>query len=197
MKRRQFFQAAGVGSAALAALSTSGKAHAAVRTAVQHNHRPISGPQATATVSFGAWVPGSRFPNLGAAPGLPNNAHVLIPNEVQIKAGGTVNFIVAGFHQIVVYGNGKRPGDIDTSLVVGVTTPPGAPLINDPEDRVYRGIDPSVFPTLSGPAQGPGQPKLHDRVEVVYFPDPGRYLVICAVLPHFEDEMWGWVKVNP
>ncbi len=195
MKRRQFFQAAGVGSAALAALSTSGRAHGAVRTAAQHNHKPISGPQATATVSFGAWVPGSRFPNIGAAPGVPNNAHVMIPNEVQIKAGGTVNFMIAGFHQIVVYGNGKQPSDVDTSLLVGVTTPPPPVpiLINDPEDRVYRGIDPSVFPKLSGP----GQPTLHDRVEVVYFPDPGRYLVICAVLPHFEDEMWGWVKVNP
>jgi plastocyanin len=197
MKRRQFFQAAGVGSAALAALSTSGRAHGAVRTAAQHSHSPISGPQATATVSFGAWMPGSRFPNLGAAPMLPNNAHVLIPNEVQIKAGGTVNFIVAGFHQIVIYGNGKRPGDVDTSLTVDVTSPPGAPLIDDPEDRFYRGIDPTVLPTLGGPPQGPAQPKLHDRVEVVYFPNRGRYLVICAVLPHFEDEMWGWVNVNP
>jgi plastocyanin len=162
MKRRQFFQAAGVGSAALAALSTSGRAEAAARTAAQHAHAAI----------------------------------VVIPNEVQIKAGGTVNFIVAGFHQIVVYGNGTRPEDIDTSLTVDVTTPPGAPLINDPNNRVYRGIDPSVFPALSGPPQGPGQPKLHDRVEVVHFPEAGRYLVICSVLPHFEDEMWGWVKVN-
>jgi plastocyanin len=196
MKRRQFFQAAGVGSAALAALSTSRSAEGAARTAAQHAHAAISGPNATATVSFGAWVPGSRFPNLGAAPMLPNNAHVMIPNEVQIKAGGTVNFIIAGFHQIAVYGNGTRPEDIDTSLTVGVTTPPGAPLINDANNRVYRGIDPSVFPSLTGPPQGPGQPRLHDRVEVVHFPERGRYLVICAVLPHFEEEMWGWVKVN-
>jgi hypothetical protein len=30
---------------------------------------------------------------------------------------------------------------------------------------------------------------------VVHFPKKGRYLVICAFVPHFEDNMWGWVKV--
>ena len=34
-----------------------------------------------------------------------------------------------------------------------------------------------------------------DRVEVVHFPEKGLYLVICGVLPHFDDGMYGWVKV--
>jgi hypothetical protein len=34
-----------------------------------------------------------------------------------------------------------------------------------------------------------------DRVEVVQFSRPGTHLVICAFLPHFNDEMYGWVKV--
>ena len=38
---------------------------------------------------------------------------------------------------------------------------------------------------------------LSDRVEVVHFPDPGRYLVICGVLPHFNDGMYGYVEVIP
>ena len=42
---------------------------------------------------------------------------------------------------------------------------------------------------------------MQDRVEVVRFPQPGRYLVICGVLPHFFDPatgefiMYGYVRV--
>jgi hypothetical protein len=59
------------------------------------------------------------------------------------------------------------------------------PLINDADLRVYRGPDPRLlFPTI-------------DRVEVVHFPNPGLHLVICGVLPHFQDNMFGWVRVLP
>jgi len=198
MKRREFVEKAGLGAAALAAaLGNPGSARASTAAGTQHDHEPISGPLATATVSFGAWRPGSRFPNVGAAPGLPNNVHALIPNEVKIRAGGSVNFIVAGFHLIAVYGNGTTPSDINTAITIPTTIPPGPPLINDPANRVYFGVDPTVLPVLAGPPQGPAQPRLQDRVEVVHFPDPGTYLVICAVLPHFVDGMYGYVKVNP
>lgn len=198
MKRREFVEKAGMGAAALVTLATPGRARASAKAGAQHNHSPISGPLATATVSFGAWVSGSdRFPNVGAAPGLPNNVHALIPNEVTIKAGGTVNFIIAGFHLVLVYGDGTQPGDIDITDTIVPTTQPMPPLINDATNRVYRGIDPSVLPLLQGPLQGPVQPVLQDRVEVVHFPDPGRFLVICGVLPHFNDGMIGFVKVNP
>ena len=92
---------------------------------------------------------------------------------------------------------GIRPSDIDTSITIAPTTQPVPPLINDTTNRVYLGPDPSVFPQLAGPPQGPAQPRLQDRVEVVHFPNPGTYLVICAVLPHFADGMFGYVKVNP
>ena len=79
-------------------------------------------------------------------------------------------------------------------------------MINDPVDRVYRGIDPSVLPFLGGPPQprqvptgppGTFQPNLQDRIEVVHFPNPGRYLVIWGVLPHFNEGMYGFVEVIP
>ena len=35
-----------------------------------------------------------------------------------------------------------------------------------------------------------------NRVEGVAFLNPGRYLVICAVLPHFNDGMYAWVEVS-
>jgi plastocyanin len=197
MKRREFVEKAGFGAAALAALGTAGSARASTTDGAQHNHGPISGPLASATVSFGAWAPGSRFPNIGAAPGLPNALHALIPNEVTIKAGGTVNFIVAGFHLIAVYGDGTKPADINTSITMAPTTQPVPPLINDSTNRVYLGVDPTVQPLLAGPLQGPSQPRVQDRTEVVHFPEPGTYLVICAVLPHFLDGMFGYVKVNP
>jgi plastocyanin len=113
MKRREFVEKAGMGAAALVALATPGHARASAKAGAQHNHSPISGPLATATVSFGAWASGTdRFPNRGASAGLTNNVHALIPNEVKIKAGGTVNFIIAGFHLVLVYDDGKQPDDI-------------------------------------------------------------------------------------
>ncbi|HET9266377.1 MAG TPA: hypothetical protein VFO14_25240 [Vicinamibacterales bacterium] len=198
MKRREFVEKAGMGAAALVTLATPGRARASAKAGAQHNHSPISGPLATATVSFGAWASDvDRFPNIGAVPGLPINVHALIPNEVKIKAGGTVNFIIAGFHLVLVYGPGTRPDDIDITDTIPATIQPGPPLINDATNRVYRGIDPSVLPQLQGPLQGMSQPVLQDRVEVVHFPNPGSYLVICGVLPHFLDRMWGFVTVNP
>ena len=203
MKRREFVERAGVGAAALVGLTTPAHASASAEAGAQHNHGAISGPLATATVSFGAWRSGiNRRPNLGAAAGLPNNVHALIPNEVMIKAGGTVNFIIAGFHLVVVYDDGTQPSDINTAITVTPTNAPAPPLIDDATNRIYRGINPTVLPFLQGPPQQgpigpPAQPLLQDRVEVVHFPNPGRYLVICGVLPHFNDGMVGYVKVNP
>jgi len=56
-------------------------------------------------------------------------------------------------------------------------------MIDDPNNRIYRGLDPRPLP--------------QDRVEVVHFDEPGLYLVICGVLPHFQEGMWGFVRVMP
>jgi plastocyanin len=142
----------------------------------------LDGPLSNATVSFGEWMtPVDRFPNNSP---ITANHHELIPQVATIKAGGTVNFIIAGFHQVTVYADGTQPGDINTALTVPVTQPPGPPLINDPNNRIYRGLDPSLQP--------------RDRVEVVRFANPGTYLVICGVFPHFvNDRMFGFVRVLP
>jgi plastocyanin len=187
MNRREFVEKLGAGSAvavaggALAGSITYGSAEAQESG---HQHTPISGPLANATVSFGAWPqPLDRLAAL--PPGVPPpNVHQLIPNVTTIKAGGTVNFIVAGFHNIAVYGNGTTPDDINDAIRRDVPgAPPGFPqLIDDSNNRVFRGI--ASFPPVN-----------IDRVEVVNFPEKGQYLVICAFVPHFEDNMWGWVKV--
>ncbi len=141
--------------------------------------------QDNATVSFGGWMTSpvlDRFPNENPRTA---NHHALIPERVRIKVGGTVNFVIAGFHQVIVYDHGTQPGDINTNLVIAPTGPGNIPplLINDPNNRIYRGLDPSLHP--------------QDRVEVVQFDRPGLYLVICGFRPHFQEGMYGYVRVLP
>ncbi len=143
-----------------------------------------NGTPENATVSFGSWrTPLDKFTTL---PPPSANHHELTPMTVSIEAGGSVNFIIAGLHLVEVHADGTQPGDINTTLLI--PPPPGVmlpPLINDPHRRIYRGPDPRpLLPTL-------------DRVEVVHFANPGTYLVICSVLPHFIDGMFGFVRVLP
>jgi hypothetical protein len=204
MERRDFFKKAGITSAALVSLPAfAGPApvksgHGQEEHEHEHGpHEDLNGPLASATVAFGQWNADpiiDRFPN--NSPRTQNNHH-LIPGEAVIKAGGSVNFIISGFHHLLVYGDGTKPQDINITKLIPTTVQPGPPLIDDPANRVYRGLDPSVLPML--PGSTPTQP-LQDRVEVVRFPNPGRYLVICGVLPHFFDVaagfiMFGYVKV--
>jgi hypothetical protein len=199
MKRREFVEKLGVGSAAAAFVSSAGLTDSAKmpehgktdddRHDHDHDHRPVKGALASATVSFGQWktdVPLDRYPN--ASPGGPNT-HLLIPHQVTIKLGGSVNFNISGLHQVIVYAPGKKPEDVNTSLTRPTTgTPAGVLLINDPDGRLYAGPDPSTF---LAPAP------LRDRVEVVQFLHVGRHLVICGVQGHFLDNMFGWVRVLP
>ncbi len=159
---------------------------AAGLASAQHQHEAISGPLASATVSFGQWQTGpaplDRFPNVSPRN---RNVHQLTPNEVQIKAGGSVNFVISGFHHVLIYDDGTQPTQINTSLLTPTTgTPAGVPLINDPNRRIYRGLDPSTV-------------GVQDRVEVVQFSKPGIFFVTCGVLPHFNDGMFGFVRVLP
>ena len=207
MKRREFFGKAGIGSAALVSLpafSPASKAPKGLDEGGQEQeqehdgrHDDIDGPLASANVSFGQWnldSPLDRFPNNSDRT---RNNHQLVPGVVDIKVGGSVNFIVAGFHHILIYDDGTKPEDIDTTKTIPPTLQPVPPLINDPNNRIYRGLDPSVLPLLPGT---PPQP-LQDRVETVRFPNPGNFLVICGVLPHFVDAtgrfiMFGYVRVR-
>ena len=118
----------------------------------------------------------------------PGNAvnHAILPDEIRVKEGGVVHFLVAGFHQVVVYNPGKTPED--------VIIPGGNPqFINDATNRFYQGIAPVVppTPTTANPTN------VINRLESVTLGDPGTYLVICNVRQHFEDGMFAFVKVLP
>jgi hypothetical protein len=127
-------------------------------------------------------------------PGNPANHHIL-PDVIKVKQGGVVNFVVSGFHQIVVY----LPGRDRDDLVV----PAAGLFVDDGAGTYYVGPAPngppppgSGFGVTPGPA--PGAPVLAmNRVEPVSFDVPGRYLVICNIRPHLLDGMWAIVEVEP
>lgn len=175
MKRREFV--ASVVATGLAAPALASQGHG--------SHRPLEGPLATATVSFGAWPSHPPLDRTNLPPGPPPNLHEQIPYMASIKAGGTVNFIIAGVHQLAVYAPGTALADVNGSLLQEVPgAPPGfPPVVNDATNRVYRG----PFPSLAD----------QDRVEVVHFTTPGTYLTVCVFLPHFLEGMHGWVRVLP
>ena len=141
--------------------------------------------------------------------------HAMVPDEVKVDHDGVVHFLVAGFHQVVVYTPGTRPEDI--------VSPPGNPLfINDSSNRYYLGINPAGGPPPGTPATPvivppPGvsdaRSNAANRVESVSFPvsdginpvtgvklsdraEPGTYLVICNIRQHFLDGMFGFITVK-
>ncbi|HSI89272.1 MAG TPA: hypothetical protein VK918_09460 [Pyrinomonadaceae bacterium] len=188
--RRKFLRVTG------GALLAAGSAGVLAASAQHHG---ISGPSVgndplgSATVGFGGWMTGfdpplDRFVS-PLPPPPPSNHHELIPYMAKIKAGGYVNLVISGLHVISIYDHGVTPGDINS----GDTTPLGGPLppvINSPAGRLYRGVNPVI-------SAGPPPIINLDRVEVVHFDSPGTYLVICAVLPHFLEGMYGYVRVLP
>jgi plastocyanin len=141
----------------------------------------------SATVSFGA--------GLNTAAGINHANHRILPQTVEIKAGGVVNFVLAGFHQIFVYLPGTTPDDIVPSF------PPNL-FINEFHNLYYAGINPdgaNPVPVPAGIPSGSAAAPVsnnRNRTESVVFAEPGKYLVICNVAPHFIEGMYAWVKVS-
>lgn len=131
------------------------------------------------TVAFGAGLN-------TATPNNPANHHVL-PATIEVKVGGVVNFVVAGFHHIVVYMPGVRAEDI--------LVPPSGTYVNDFVNLYYNGILPAGGPP-PGNAATVNPSNALNRVESVSFNEPGTYLVICNVRGHFLDGMYAYVKVT-
>jgi plastocyanin len=127
------------------------------------------------TVSFGAGL------NTAQAGNKVN--HQILPSRIRVRKGGVVNFIVGGFHQIMVYNRGTKPSDI--------AVPSTGLLINDSNNLYYTGISP-----IDPPAAGVNTSNAFNRAESVSFAEPGMYLVICNVRPHFLDGMYAWVRVD-
>lgn len=140
------------------------------------------GPPLTATVQVGRPNVGTDFFPPGSHDASFHAQDAFQPGTVVISAGGTVTFNLAMFHTVAIYEPGTSPKDIDTSLLEDAGLQfEFPPVINDPNGRLAR--TPVTFPAPTTFAYT--------------FDEPGRYLVLCEVLPHFvEAKMYGWVIVK-
>jgi len=212
--RRNLLRAAAIGGVTATGLSAAlgaqkpdqGSEHA-------HDNRPLTDKRAHAVVAFGAWDadpanPLDRWPVNAEIETRTRNTHDVLPYEAEIDAGGAVSFIISGFHQILIYGPGRELAEVQAAAA-GLNLPPFGPfppLVNYLEDLVYRGLDPRVLQYVPLPLIPAGPPPLPppagtanpvvDRVEAVNFKEPGRYLVVCGVRPHFDTGMHGYVNVK-
>ena len=167
------------------------------------------------TVSFGVGLN-------TAQPGNALNHHVL-PDVIKVGVGDVVNFVVSGLHVIRVFEKGVRLRDVKGEIPdeCEVNPPPfpescnavlipglPVPILTTEVDPVtslptslglplyYNGLNSVTTPP--SPAAPPFAPLSYaqNRVEPVSFLKPGRFLVICAVLPHLNDGMFAWVEVG-
>jgi uncharacterized cupredoxin-like copper-binding protein len=135
--------------------------------------------------------------------------HVLIPNEVTIAVGGKVAFQVFGLHQPTIY----RVSANTTRVDIGSDIVPGSNYVIADADAV------SIVNTSRRDFEHPAT--IHDHVTSpliyqhanpfdantsvvnrdetlgleVLFLQTGRYLVMCAVKGHLDDQMFGFVNV--
>lgn len=166
-----------------------------------HDNRPLTDKRAHVVVAFGQWDanpanPLDRQPINEEVETRTRNIHLMLPYEAEVDAGGAVSFIISGLHQILIYGPGRELEEVQAAAA-GLNLPPAPPfppLVNYTTDLVYRGLDPRVLNYVPLP---PATPNLVvDRVEAVNFKEPGRYLVVCGVRPHFDTSMHGYVNVK-
>jgi hypothetical protein len=110
---------------------------------------------------------------------------------VHLAAGGEVSFDMGSFHGVAIYEPGTTPEDIEigpaTLEDLVLPFPPFLIedfLINDPDGRVTDRSPLTLAPTQWSPPADT-------------FDAPGRYLVICYVLPHFAGaKMYAYIEVR-
>ncbi len=176
------FLAVVCGGAILAACSQSepttpsSSAYGAAAAAQSHD---------AASVRFGLVDVGSGFPPPSGHDQSSHANDTMVPGTVVIDKGGSVTFEIVNPHQISIYGPGKRPEDVNTSIraamPAGCPNPGGNARITDPVLLVA---------SWSNACNAPRLPITHQ------FNTPGRYLVICSFNPHFQIGMYGWVIVR-
>src|SRR3954471_4290167 len=150
MKRREFVEKLGIGSAGIAAAAALTGTRVNAAAAKQHDHgAETDGPLSQATVSFGQWkLPLNRFT---AAPAPTDNNHHLMPFIATIKAGGAVNFLISGLHNVLVYEPGTTVEELQAIVAAdpknenGTVNPVAAGFggfVDIPANRLYRGLNP-------------------------------------------------------
>jgi plastocyanin len=181
-------------------------------SAVAHDNDRKDDDSRIVTVAFGNGIN-------TAQPGNPANHHVL-PGVIKVEAGDVVNFVVSGLHIIRVFDKGVSLRDVKNAIPAEclVNPPAGTPVPASCASVLLPGLPvPVLAATTTVPATSLGLPLFYsglnaltppatppfatfstdqNRVEAVSFSTPGRYLVICGVLPHFNDGMYAWIEVD-
>ena len=142
------------------------------------------------TISFGRDDVGTTFFPPGEHDGSFHAKDKIRPHVNHLAAGGNVIFDMGSFHGVAIYAPGTTPEDIEISPAtlddLDIPFPPFTLedfLIDDPDGRLARGPV-SFAPMQWSPDEGT-------------FDEPGRYLVICYVLPHFLGaNMYAYIDVK-
>jgi plastocyanin len=130
---------------------------------------------------------------------------VVLPKDIKVKAGGVVDFGVAGFHDIIIFKPGVTLQDLADAgggqypsfAPVFVLQPDATLPVNVPalEDKIYyRGLNPAGGPPQTAVTTNPSNSS--NRSEPVAFLEKGKYLVICNVRPHLLNGMYAYVTVS-
>jgi plastocyanin len=139
----------------------------------------------SATVRFGNDTVGSGFPTPSGHDQSGHARDNLIPRTAVIDQGGTVTFVMGGpVHQVAIYDDGTTPEQV---VRAGAVTKAGCP----PAPYITGAGDPNLVAVLGQPMCAGGA-----RTVSYTFTTPGRYLVICAFIPHLNLNMYGWVEVR-
>lgn len=116
----------------------------------------------------------------------------IAPERIQAKVGQSLDFTIRGFHQVMVYKAGTRLEDLQLPAADDTR------FVNDLRNVFHKGADPEKG------GQQTSEPALRSRAartavyrtESVTFDEPGEYLVICNVYPHFREGMHGRIVVT-
>lgn len=120
----------------------------------------------------------------------------LVPRTVVVRTGGTVTFNApAAVHQIAIYKPGTEPEDVNTTNLQTLNAYAGCTSANPNFDFFFKNVPIVIDDAANREAKLP-VPCLSSAAIQYRFDTPGRYLVICAFLPHFNLQMYGWVIVR-
>ncbi|MBI2875791.1 MAG: hypothetical protein HYY20_02795 [Candidatus Tectomicrobia bacterium] len=137
--------------------------------------------------------------------------HVLVPDEVTIQVGGKVAFEMHGFHQVTIYkvDASTTRDDIGADISRGanyvITDAAGAFIVDTAKRDFEHPL--TIHDHVTSPLLVQGTNPFDVNVNMVdrdttlnievTFKQAGRYLVFCAVKPHLDDQMFGFVTVEP
>jgi plastocyanin len=143
------------------------------------------GSPQTVTVRFGNDSVGSWYPPPSGHDQSGHGRDNLIPRTTVIDQGDTVSFVIGGpVHQVSIY----KPGTtVDEVSRAGAAPKAGC----GPAPFIPGTGDPNLVKVLAEPICKGGPATVSYK-----FDTPGRYLVICAFIPHLNVGMYGWVEVR-